>query len=547
MQATETPDVKATDVLIVGAGPTGLTAALVLAQSGVRVRVVERDAGPIDESRAVIVHGRTQEFFDKLGLVDEALEKGQPIDGVHILVNGQERGHMPIRGKESETPYHLPLVFEQSKTQRLLIAGLERAGVAVEWSTEFLGLSQNEGGVTATLRLKDQEETVHARYLIGADGARSPVRRGVGIGFEGTTYEHAFFLADVDVDWARGHEQIYANITKDHFIQFFPMYGDKNFRIIGTLTPEQSGWENVSLDDVQKIVSESGVEATLSNDRWTALYRIHKRHVKRFREGRVFLAGDSAHIHSPAGGQGVNMSVQDSVNLAWKLAAVVKGRAGEALLESYEAERMPIVEQTLRTSDRAFELQATSSPFLKRARLAIAPIAARLLSTLPGGQNLLFDFVSQIGVGYPKSPIVEAADGAKEVRAGERAPYGFLEVDGEKVSLFELFRGVEHQLLFFESEARADFDKRCLEAQAVAAYTRVNAQPIKIRADNVALHKTYEVTEPTVLLVRPDGYIGYRGALNRPDLLLHYLRRFYTLAQPGAQAETPREVAAVGA
>ena len=518
-----------TDVLIVGAGPTGLTAAIMLAQSGVRVRVIERDNGPINESRAILVHGRTQEFFDKLGLIGEALEGGKAIDSVNILVGGRQQGTVPIRGKDTETPYQFPLIFEQSKTQRLLLHGLEREGLNVEWSTRFVSLAQDADGVSARITSGSEEKTIRARYVIGADGAGSPVRHNLGVSFEGSTYEHAFFLADVDMDWERGHEQIYANITKDYFIQFFPMYGEKNFRVIGTLTPEKSRWKDISLTQVQDIVSESGVKATLSNPRWTAIYRIHKRHTEHFRNGRVFLAGDAAHIHSPAAGQGMNISISDAINVAWKLAATLRGQAGESLLDSYEAERIPVIDQILNTSDRAFELQATTNPLLKRARLVIAPVAARLLETLPGGRSLLFDFVSQIGIGYPESPAVETADGAREIKAGERAPYGFLEREGECISVFNLFRGVEHQLLLFEGDKpRADFSSLCKKAQTATSGVSIDPQPIKVPAANTALHRAYRVDEPTVFLIRPDGYIGYRGALGDSETLKTYLGRFYT-------------------
>ena len=521
-------------MLIVGAGPTGLTAANILAQSGVKVRVAERDAGPIDESRALLVHGRTQEFFDKLGLSEDFLERGQALDGVNVMVGGHSSGHIPIVGDETKTPYPYPVVFEQSRTQRLLLEGLAREGVAVEWGTKFTGFTQDAQGVGATLESGGQTQRVRARYLIGADGASSAVRHAANIPFEGSTYEHAFFLADFDMDWDLGHDKLYLNVTKDYFFAFFPMYGEntygeKQFRIIGTLTPEQSQWDEISLAQIETIVNENGVEAKLFNARWTSIYLIHKRHAPYFRERRVFLAGDSAHIHSPAGGQGMNTSIGDAVNLAWKLAAAVKGEANDALLASYETERYPVAQYILKMSDRNFDIEATTNPFMKCFRLLIAPVASKLLRTLPAGRNFMFDYLSQIAIGYPESPAVQTADGAQEVGAGERAPYGFLEENGERVSLFEHFRGVGHQLLFFEGkEAKADFAERCDEIERVTSSLRISPQVVRIPTRNTELHAAYRVSEPTVFLIRPDGYIGYRGALEKTNTFAHYVRRFYT-------------------
>ena len=534
-----------TDVLIVGAGPSGLTAANILAQSGVKVRVAERDAGPIDESRALLVHGRTQEFFDKLGLSEDFLERGQALDGVDVMVGGRSSGHIPIVGDEAKTPYPYPVVFEQSRTQRLLLEGLAREGVAVAWGTKFTGFTQDAQGVSAVLESGDEVQHIRARYLIGADGAGSAVRSAANIPFEGSTYEHAFFLADFDMDWDLGHDKLYLNVTKDYFFAFFPMYGEKQFRIIGTLTPEQSRWDEISLGQIETIVNENGIEAKLFNARWTSIYRIHKRHAPYFRERRVFLAGDSAHVHSPAGGQGMNTSIGDAVNLAWKLAAAVKGEANDALLDSYETERYPVAQYILKMSDRNFDIEATTNPFMKRFRLLIAPVASKLLRTLPAGRNFMFDYLSQIAIGYPESPAVQTADDVQEVRAGERAPYGFLEENGERVSVFEHFRGVGHQLLFFEGkEAKANFTERCSEIEEVTSSLRVNPQTIRIPAQNTELHKTYGVDAPTVFLIRPDGYIGYRGALEEVNTFAHYVRRFYMEVQVGGLEPTREAVSA---
>ena len=227
------------------------------------------------------------EFFDKLGLSEEFLEKGQEVDGVVAMINGHKSGHIPIVGNEKRTPYSFPVVFEQSRTQRLLLDALAREGVQVDWSTKSARFSQDAQGVSATLETQGGEQRVHARHLIGADGAGSVVRQGAGIPFEGSTYPHAFCVADFDINWEHGHDKLFLNITKDYFFAFFPMYGPKQFRIVSTLTPEQSQWDEISLAQIETIVNENGIKANLFNPRWTSVYRIHKRHAPYFREGRV--------------------------------------------------------------------------------------------------------------------------------------------------------------------------------------------------------------------------------------------------------------------
>ena len=561
MQNAANPQVEALkgtptdpDVLIIGAGPTGLTAANVLAQQGVKVRIVERDAGPIRESRALIVQGRSLELFDKLGLAAAAVRQGQPMDGVFIMVNGKSSGHIPIGGHENKTPYPLPLVLEQSKTQKLLLDGLAQRGVQVAWRTAFVGLAQDENGVTATLRRADGgEETVRSRYVIGADGAGSKVRGSVGLHLEGSTYPQSFFLADVDLDWLLGHDKLFLNITREHFFAFFPMYGGKRFRIIGSVTSALSQKDKLSLGEVEALLRGGGVDAVLSDARWITVYRVHKRMAGRFRAGRVFLAGDAGHVHSPAGGQGMNTGIGDAFNLAWKLAAVVKGEAQPDLLESYEEERLPVAERVLRVTDRNFDIEASTNPFMQRFRLVLAPLAAKVLSNVPGGKTFLFNYLSQLDIHYRGSPAVgeHLAEGnVKVARAGDRAPYGFVEADGARVSLFDLFRGTGFQVLLFEgSQPQPNFDRLCRDFLAAAEPFRVTLEPLTVRAGNAALEAAYDVNTPTAFLVRPDGHLGYRGPLADPEPFGAYLKAFFLepLTTPNADARLEPLPAEIGA
>jgi len=517
-------DPRRTDVLIVGAGPTGLAAANVLARNGVGFRIVDSKSGPTEESRALWVQPRTVEYWDKLGLSEEALAEGQTMTDIHLLIGGKPSGKIAFGGQgEERTPYPFGLILEQSKSERLLLRGLERAGGRVEWNTELVALSHDEEAATAVLRRSDgTEEAVEAAWVIGADGARSAVRESLGLKLEGETYDNGFFLADVAMEWDKGHEDLYLNLTDDGFLAFFPMRGEGRFRVIGSLTADlkakHDAGEKVGLKDIRGIVEEeSGVGVRLTGSRWVTTYRIHRRMVDRFREGRVFLAGDAAHIHSPAGGQGMNTGIGDAFNLAWKLAAVVRGAARPILLDSYEAERLPVAREVLSVTDRLFSLEVTDNPFLKRFRTVLMPGLLNLTERSRAVGGLLFGIISQVRVNYRESPVVGGESrggggfGRRAPRPGDRAPFGTLE-DG--TSLYHLLRGTAHHLLFFEG-LRADHHRGSgvsrAEIEALLGRYKVPVVVHRVGAGNRKLHELYGAKGPKAFLIRSDGYIAYRG------------------------------------
>ena len=539
------------DVLIVGAGPTGLTAANVLARGGVGFRIVDAKAGPTEESRALWVQPRTIEYWDKVGLARRALDRGQTMTDIHLLIDGEPSGSIAFGGQgEERTPYPFGLVLEQSKSERLLLEGLEEAGGRVEWNTELTGLSQDGGGATAVLNRADgTEETVRASWVVGADGARSAVRNSLGLELEGETYDDGFFLADVDMEWDKGHEDLYLDLTDDGFLAFFPMQGEGRFRIIGSLTPDLKAkhdrHEEVGLEDIRAIVEgESGVAARLTGSRWVTTYRIHRRMVDRFREGRAFIAGDAAHIHSPAGGQGMNTGIADGYNLAWKLAAVVKGEAGPRLLDSYEAERLPVARRVLSVTDRLFSLEVTDNPLLKKFRTVLMPGLLNLTRRSRAVGGLLFGIISQVRVGYRGSPIV--ADGGgfgrKAPKPGDRAPYGLLE-DG--TSLYDVLRGTGHHALLFDGLGGFGGPPAGSRGEVSDLLGRYRA-PFEVHvvgAKNRGLHELYGAKGPSVFLIRPDGHVAYRGPLSDAFCLERYLDGLFAKesAEPPATGSRVRE------
>ena len=400
----------------------------VLARQGVPFRIIDKKGGPVRESRALVVHAKTLELLDRLGLADQAVEWGHRMGAIQVFGEGKPAGEISFfdAGADDRTPYPFALVLEQDRTERLLIGGLEEAGGGVEWDTELVSLTPTADGVRATIRSGDGEEKVEVGWIVGADGASSPVRHSLGLGFEGDTYEQALFLADVEMDWAHGSRQVSIDITRAGFYAFFPMPGERRFRLIGGVPEELEGKEPITAEDVQGVLDRrSGLKTRITDVNWSSVYRTHRRMTERFRVGRVFLVGDAAHIHSPAGGQGMNTGIGDAYNLGWKLALVARDLAGASLLDSYEAERMPFARSILNGTDRAFLLQVTTDTAAQRLKIFFTPLLFRIASMLSPVRKRAFWFVSQLWTSYRDSPAVAQSGPAGDgPRAGERAPYG---------------------------------------------------------------------------------------------------------------------------
>ena len=506
------------DVLIAGAGPTGLTMANVLARSGVSFRVLDKKAGPVEETRALVMHAKTLELLDKLGLADWAIEEGRRLGAAVLLKEGKRAGKLSFfdDGRDERTPYPFALVYEQDRIERLLIRGLEEAGGGVEWGTELLSLTPSADGVRAVVRHPDgSEETIEAGWVVGADGASSPVRHALGLSFEGDTYEESLFLADVEMESELDPRQAHLDLTREGFYAFFPMPGEKRFRLVGRVPTELEGKEEIAAGDVQEVFDEhSGVKIRITDARWTSVYRIHRRMTERFRVGRVFLVGDAAHIHSPAGGQGMNTGIGDAYNLGWKLALVAKGAAKPGLLDSYEPERMPFARAILNGSDRGFSLQVATNPVAQRLKLLAVPLLFRLVSLMPPLRRRAFWFISQLWTGYRDSPaVMESGPVKKGPRAGDRAPYGLFEVGPRKgTGVFDLLEGTGHHMLLFEGP-RPGPGLDAVERDLRMLLDQYEADIVlhRVPAGDRALHERYGAEAATLFLVRPDGHVAYRG------------------------------------
>ncbi|HEV7798285.1 MAG TPA: FAD-dependent monooxygenase [Pyrinomonadaceae bacterium] len=439
-----------TDVIIVGAGPTGLSLAGQLFRYGVDFVVVEKNEGITPYSKALGVHARTLEIYEQLDLAKKALERGTIAGKVRLLEGGKIVAEVDLSNiGEGLSAYPFMLVLEQSQNELLLYEYLQSHGWDVLWQTELESFSQDETGVTATVRDKTgASQIISGKYLVGCDGPKSPVRHGLGLSFAGSTFERLFYVADVRIDWKFSHDALHGCLTRNAVVAFFPMPGEKRWRIVGAF-PEGFDKDEgeVLYEEIEaRIKEEAELDLDITRVDWFSTYKVHTRHVERFSSGRCFLAGDSAHIHTPAGGQGMNTGIQDAYNLAWKLALVLKDAAAERILETYNEERLPNARRLLQTTDRMFNLAAGTDWFLNVIRTTVFPPMAKFILSIEAVKKRFFMLISQIGITYRDSSLsLHEDDEDFEIKAGDRMPY-FL-VDGK--SIYEKLREPKFHLLTF--------------------------------------------------------------------------------------------------
>src|SRR5262252_10637654 len=401
-----------TDVLIVGAGPTGLMLANQLARRGVRVLVIDRHAGPSLQTRALGVQARTMEIYAKLGIADRALELGKRATGANMWAQGREMARVPLgESGENATPYPFILILGQDDNERIMGDKLRDLGLSVQWNTELVGLEQEPDRVAITLKLPDGTNgKMRAACVAGCDGAHSSVRELSGITFPGAPYEHVFFVADTEVTGHMVPDEVNVYLWREGFHLLFPMRGKDHWRIVGILPPTLRARDDVTFETViPSLRNEAGLSFKACS--WFSTYRIHHRSASRFRDRRCFLLGDAAHIHSPVGAQGMNTGLQDAYNLAWKLALVIKGRAQADLLDSYGQERIPVAERLLHTTDRMFSLAVSDNRLAGLFRTRVLPELLAFAMKREPLRRLAFRTISQIGIRYRESPLSQTLPG----------------------------------------------------------------------------------------------------------------------------------------
>jgi 2-polyprenyl-6-methoxyphenol hydroxylase-like FAD-dependent oxidoreductase len=508
-----------TDVAIIGAGPTGLSLACQLVRCGIDFVIVEKNEGVTPYSKALGVHARTLEIYEQLGVAREAVERGEVAGKFRLLEGGEVRGELNISDiGQNMSPYPFMLVLEQSKNERLLYEYLQSHQKEVLWKTELESFSQDDRGVTARVKtVGGKSRTIHAKYLVGCDGAKSYVRHALGLSFEGSTFERMFYVADAQIDWALPHDALQVCLARDVFTAFFPMKGDKRYRIVGTFPEGMDKEEDeVVYEEIEEqIKSEAKLELEISDVKWFSLYKVHTRRVNKFSEGRSFVAGDAAHIHSPAGAQGMNTGIQDAYNLAWKLAFVIKGQLGENILDTYNEERLENAKRLLETTDRMFELGAGSNWFVSLIRTTIFPPVAGYLINFDVVKRAIFPLVSQIGINYRDSSLSDhTGDDDFDIKAGDRMPY-FL---SEGQSIYDRLRAPKFHLLVFSDEAGSNGEMIDELKSAYAPLVDFHLVPHSPRVEEL-----FGTDKPFSLCLRPDNYISLISTETSSNRVRSYL------------------------
>jgi 2-polyprenyl-6-methoxyphenol hydroxylase-like FAD-dependent oxidoreductase len=395
------------------------------------------------------------------------------------------------------------LLVEQNKHEELLYNFLKTKGKDVFWQTELENFSQDENGVSANIKTDDGNlRTIHAKYLVGCDGAKSPVRHALNLNFEGSTFERLFYVADVEINWNFSHDSVYVALAQNTITAFFPLPGENRFRIVGTFPENEERHEgDILYEEIERqIAADTKLNLDISNVNWFSVYRVHSRRVNKFSEGRCFVAGDAAHIHTPAGAQGMNTGIQDAYNLAWKLAHVLRGKTDAKILDSYNEERLENAKNLLETTDRIFEFGASPETFTSYIRTHIFPYIANFALSLNPVKNFIFPLVSQIGINYRHSSLSDHfEDSVFKTKAGDRMPYFLI----EGASIYERLKAPKFHLLTFSD---GEIDSGALQEQIGNEFADLydyNVFPLYPRiAEIFGANKTFTV------LLRPDNYIA---------------------------------------
>lgn len=495
-----------TEVLIIGAGPTGLVLALWLSKLGIKVRIIDKTAEPGTTSRALAVQARTLELYRQLDLTDAVLDNGHKVPAVNMWVTGAKAARVPFeRIGAGMTPYPFLLIFPQDQHERLLIERLGTLGVLVERRTELLGFAEDGEHVTARLRGPDGDiKSCEAAFIAGCDGANSLVRETIGSGFPGGTYRQLFYVADVEASGPALNGELHVDLDEADFVGVFPLAGDGRARLIGTVRDERADRaDTLKFEDVSDRAIDH-MKVKIERVNWFSTYHVHHRVSEFFRKGRAFLLGDAAHIHSPAGGQGMNTGIGDAINLAWKLVAVLAHRAPEKLLDSYEAERIGFARRLVATTDRVFSFATAEGQIADVLRTRVAPILIPTIARFDIARKFLFRTVSQITLNYRRGPLSQGSAG--RVHGGDRLPWVSI---GDRDNLATL-AAMTWQVHVYGTAS----------AELVGWCTRhkVPLYEFGWRQE----HETAGLARDAIYLIRPDSYVALAAASGAPDVLDHY-------------------------
>ncbi len=509
-------------MLIVGAGPTGLMMACQLAMRNISFRIIDRSSGNTKRTRALIITARTLEIFQQMGIADEAMRQGKIAKGINVIADGKKSLRFDLKqiGK-GLTDFPFLLILEESKTEALLTQFLNRYNTTIERNKELLCFSQNKKNVRATVKDENgEEEMVAAGWLIGADGTHSRVREQLNISFSGRTYKQSLFAFDCEIDLHFPPDETYLTISEETFVAFFPMINGK-CRVIGLVPPEKEQKKILTFEDINgPIVKRTRLKIKIQNSEGISKFLAHQRVANSFRKGRCFLAGDSAHTHSPFGAQGMNTGLQDACNLAWKLALVIRGKADEQLLSTYHKERYEIAKRLMKTTDKSFNAISSRKKILKFFVSKIIPPALKIL--LPVAQKCpfisrpAFKKISNIDINYRESRLSKDYDlnsfNKIPLKSGDRVPCNWLRK--------RFTEGISFHLLIFSKNGSGTDE---LEEICKPYSNLIKVCMIPLNANTERIYRQFGIKESGYYLIRPDSYIAFRSQTLEHRTLQNYL------------------------
>jgi len=519
-----------TQVLIVGAGPSGLMMAAQLLRYGVQPVIIDSKQGPTNHSKALGIQARSLEIYRQLGMIDRIINDGKQAKGLLFNEDGKEAAALSLANIGGEqTPFPFVLLYQQSKNEKLLLDFLTAHCCPVYWNTTLISLKQTGSGAEIKLQQDEQIKGITCDWLIGADGAHSLVRKQLQIPFSGETYQHSFYLADLELNNKELNEDyVQLFLTKKGFAGFFPMPEANCYRIVGSLPDNYDQKDDLKLEDIVPYLDNIvGYSINTVQENWFTIYRLHHRMADKFREQRCFLIGDAAHIHSPVGAQGMNTGLQDAYNLAWKLAGAVNNQIKESILDSYATERMPVAKGLLSTTDRVFALITSRNWFTGLFKKWILPCLLKIVWSKKTFREVFFKRLSQISINYRDSPISLHISQAAKIKAGDRLPYlkVFDEKKQEETDLHEWCGKPGFTLIVLGK--LSELDLFALAKWITQKYpAMLNFFYLPQSTKNQHVFDAFEVgkNQGKSLIVRPDMHIGLINDKVDMVLMNNYLR-----------------------
>jgi 2-polyprenyl-6-methoxyphenol hydroxylase-like FAD-dependent oxidoreductase len=554
------------NVLIVGAGPVGLTLACELARRGVDFRIIDKELKPSDKSKALGIHSRTLEILESMGIVDKFIAAGHLVYGTNFWHKEKKILHLNL--DEIDGPFPYAMMLPQCDTERLLTEQLATFGKSIERGSTLTTFAQTKDGVRSEITHADgSNEAIESDYITGCDGAHSCVRHTLGLTFEGAQYKSGFATFDGHLSFDKRDDELNLFVSENGMLACFPI-GNGRYRIIADeeVATHNTG-DELTLKSMQKIVDERGSKGmVLSDPVWLTWFTINKRAANDYQVGRAFVLGDAAHIHSPALGQGMNSGMQDAFNLGWKLELVVKELADSKLLESYENERHPVGKMLLRNTDIATKMITIRNPISSKLRDVLLP----LIVDHEVVQHRALKTLSMLGVNYRHSKITgeQSNDSSNDQsnsqpesmltkigawldfshgpKPGDRAPDGYVSSskDSDNMRLFPRIANIRHNILVFaglkpDGDQEASINKLALFAQSndaqyadihfvitdETASNKLNKEVEVLVDEDQSLHHLYGAAKECFYIIRPDGYVGFRSQSLSPEAITTYFEK----------------------